>query len=235
MTKLTKAQIEELRKFDTPTICNALESFEVRPRLSGYCNPGMVLRTRDEMPMVGYAATCKVGGSCPGDGDKMISYYGHVREMEDPTIAVVQDIDKLRVGSFWGEVNATVHKALGAVGTLTDGGVRDIGEVDGLGFSLFSTELVVSHGYTHVEDYDCPVTVCGLMIHPGDLIHADRHGVTIIPHEIAPMLADACRKAAEAELPMLNPCREAIKKGVKPTMEELRTWRKEMLEARASK
>lgn len=223
--KLTKEQLEELRKFDTPTICNAIESFRVRPQNAGYGNPGMLLRTGQEKPMVGYAATAKIGGTYPGNPEKMMEYYEHVREMADPTVAVIQDIDQTPTGSFWGEVNASTHMALGAVGTLTDGGVRDIKEVDELGFYFFSTSFVVSHGYNHVESYDCPVEICGLVVHSGDLIHADCHGFTIIPPEIAPKLAEACRKIADAELPMLVPCKEAVKKGVKPSMDEIRAWR----------
>lgn len=225
---LTKEQLEELREFDTPTICNAIEGFNIRPRTSGYANPGMLLRTGQKKPMVGYAATAKVGSMYPGEGAKMMEYYESVREMPDPTIAVIQDIDPIPKGSFWGEVNATTHMALGAIGTLTDGGVRDLEEVSELGFYFFSSSLVVSHGYTHVESYNCPVEICGLIIRPGDLIHADQHGVTVIPPEVAPKLAAACRRAAAAELPMLEPCREAIKKGVKPTMEEIRKWRADM-------
>lgn len=228
MERLTKEQLEELRQFDTPTVCNALESFGIRPRTEGYGRPGMVLRTGGSRPMVGYAETAKVSGKYPGSGEKMMEYYEYVRTMEDPTIAVIQDIDPVRVGSFWGEVNATAHKALGTAGTLTDGGVRDLKETDELGFYFFSTELVVSHGYSHVDSCHCPVEICGVVIHPGDLIHADHHGFTIIPPETAPVLAQACRHAAAAELPMLEPCRKAIRDGVKPTIEEIRQWRKGM-------
>lgn len=228
MEKLSKEQLEELRKYDTPTVCNALESFGVRGRLEGYANPGMVLRVPYQKPMVGYAATARISGIQPGKKEMMMNYYEHVREMDDPTIAVIQDTDEVKVGSFWGEVNATVHKALGAVGTLTDGGVRDLKEVENLGFYFFSTELVVSHGNAHVDEYGCPVTICGLEVLPGDLLHADYHGITIIPPEIAPHLAEACKKAAAAEMPMLEPCRKAIADGVKPQIADIQCWRAAM-------
>lgn len=235
MERLTKEQLEELREFDSPTICNALEAFDIRPRTSGFMMPGMKLRVDLEKPMIGYAATAKISAMHPGNagsGEMQMQYYGSVREMADPTIAVIQDVDPEPIGSFWGEVQATTHKSLGAVGTLTSGGVRDIPAAQELGFYFFSTAILVSHAYIHVVDYNCPVDICGLTVNPGDLIHADQHGAVCIPSGIAPVLAEACRKIAEAEMPMLEPCRKAIKNGVKPTVEELREWRKAMDRAR---
>ena len=232
---LTKDQLEELRQFDAPTISNALETFDAKYRVEGFTKPGMTPRTKLVKPMIGYAATAKVSATHPGkpeNADLVFKYYATVRETADPTIAVIQDIDPEPIGSFWGEVQATTHLALGAVGTLTDGGVRDLKEVEELGFNFFSTALLVSHAYIHVENYDCPVDICGLAVYPGDLLFADVHGVVKIPHEIAPKLAEACRKIAAAELPMLEPCRAAIKAGRKPTDEELRAWRKAMEQKR---
>jgi len=234
-TVLTIEQLEELRQFDAPTVNNALETFDPKYRIEGFMRPGMVPRTELVKPMIGYAATAKVSAMHPGkpeNADIIFKYYAAVRGTADPTIAVIQDIDPSPVGSFWGEVQATTHKALGAVGTLTDGGVRDLKEVEELGFTFFSTTLLVSHAFIHVENYDCPVDVCGLAVFPGDLLFCDVHGVVKIPHEIAPRLAEACRKIAAAELPMLEPCRAAIKSGHKPTDDELRQWRKAMEQKR---
>jgi len=237
MSVLTKAQLEELCQFDGPTVCNALERFDLRPRTAGFALPGMTRRTPHDKPMIGYAATVKVSSMHPkaGAAEKLLAYYETVREMHDPTIAVVQDTDPSPIGSFWGEVQATVHKSLGAIGGITAGGVRDIKEVSELGFHFFSTHLLISHGYIHIEDFNCTVDVCGLTVNPGDLLFADHHGVVQIPHDVAPQLADACRKAAAAELPMLEPCRKAIKEGRKPTIEELTAWRKAMEQKRQEK
>lgn len=228
---LTKEQIEELQQFDAPTVNNALETFDVKFRVEGFMKPGMFPRTKLGKPMIGYAATAKVSAMHPGtpeNTETLYKYYASVRETTDPTIAVIQDIDPSPVGSFWGEVQATTHLALGAVGTVTGGGVRDLKEVEELGFGFFSTHLLVSHAFIHVESCGCPVDVCGLTVNPGDLLFCDVHGVVKIPHEVAPRLAAACRKIAAAELPMLEPCRAAIKEGRKPTVEELRTWRTAM-------
>lgn len=234
MEKLTKAQIDELCKYDSPTVCNALEVFGVRPNIEGIMQPGMMLRVKKNRIMVGYAATAKVGASFPDANahDMLMGYYEHVREMADPTIAVIQDTDPEPIGSFWGEVQATVHLSLGCVGTVTHGGVRDVDEASTIGFQFHSTQLHVTHGYTHIEKYNCPVRILGLSVNPGDLLHVDQHGVVNIPHEIAPRLAVVCQKIAEAEYPVLEPCRKAIAEGRKPTVEELSQWRKAMVAAR---
>ena len=233
---LTQEQLEEIKQFDAPTVCNALEFFNLGQRTEGFALPRIFPRTLTSKRMIGYAATAKVSATHPGDAGaaaRSIDYYAHLRETPKPSVAIIQDIDPQPLGSFWGEVQATTHKALGAVGTLTHGGVRDLDEAEGLGFHFFSTEILVSHAYIHVVDYNCGVEVAGLRINPGDLVFADKHGVVKIPHEAAPRLADACRKAAAAELPMLAPCREAITKGVLPTIEEIKSWRAGMVKARS--
>lgn len=235
MEKLTREQLQELQEFDSPTICNAIETFNLRPNTSGFMKPGMIPRCPISKPMVGYAATAKVSAMNPAtklNSDMLYNLYESVRETQEPVIAVIQDIDPEPVGSFWGEVQVTSFMSLGAVGTLTDGGVRDLAEAEKLGFGYFSTSVLVSHAYIHVENYDCPVDVCGLTINPGDLLHADSHGVVCIPHEIAPRLAEACRKVAAAELAVLEPCRQAIASGIKPTGDQMREWRGEMIRRR---
>lgn len=233
---LNNDQLEELTQFDTPTVCNALERFGYQKSTEGYMMPGMALRTNGLKPMVGYAVTAKVSGRLPASDtlkqQNLMGYYAAVRAMEAPSIAVIQDLDAEPCSSFWGEVQATVHKSLGCIGTITRGGVRDLHEVNHLGFTFLSTEICVSHGYTHVDAFDCPVSILGLEIAPGDLIHADEHGVVKIPHEFAAQLADACRAAAAAELPLLEPCRRAIANHVKPTLEEIGQWRRDMAAAR---
>lgn len=235
MERLNKAQLNELREFDTPTVCNALEGFQIRSNTAGFCYPGMVLRTSDSKPMVGYAVTAKISGwEKPTEAQKelMFDYFRDVREVEEPTVAVLQDIDERPVGSFWGEVQATTLKALGAVGTLTQGGVRDLNEVDQLGFYFFSTEMMVARAESHLVERNTAVEICGLLIYPGDLIHADSHGAVIIPAEVAPHLAEACRRVANAELLVLEPCRKAIEEGKRPTVDQLRQWRGQMVKQR---
>ncbi len=164
-----------------------------------------------------------------------MEYYETLQKTARPSIAVIEDIDPVPVGSFWGEVNATVHKSLGCVGTITNGGVRDLNEVGPLGFGFFAKDLLVSHGYIHIEDYNCPVKIGGLEVKPGDLLAADRHGVVLIPNEIAGQLADACKKAADAEMPVLDYARRCIAEGKEVDLEELRKARAEMARLRTLK
>lgn len=226
---LTPSQVEELKQFDTPTVSNAVERFGLRRRTEGYMNPSIKSVFPDRPPLVGYACTAKISAAQPPTAEQkelLFSYYQQIKDSPNPTIAVIQDVDESPVGSFWGEVQATVHKALGCIGTITNGGVRDLDEVKELGFTYFSTCALVSHGYIHVESVGVPVTLGGVTVNPGDLLHADKHGVLVIPNEIAHQLADACRLTQEAELPMLNGCRSSAEGEV--TVEQLKAWRKEM-------
>lgn len=234
MKLLDKAQIEELRSFDTPTVCNAVERFNLRSRIAGFMSPKIRSIFPDRKPVVGYACTAKVSAAqAPTDAQKklLFEYYQMVKETPEPRIAVIQDVDEQPIGSFWGEVQATIHKALGCMSVITNGGVRDLDEVNALGFTYFASEVLVSHGYIHVEAVNVPVHFAGVTVYPGDLLHADKHGVLLIPGEIAHELADACRAAADAELPMLNGCRSVPDGEV--TIEQLKTWRSQMDSLRA--
>ena len=235
MKYLTDEQLEELREFDTPTVWNALAGFKIRQNIKGFTYPGLRLRTPNEKPMVGYAVTAKVSGNESPTAEQkemLFDYLGDIRELGVPAIAVIKDVDEVQIGSFWGEVQATTFKSLGAVGTITDGGVRDLTEVSDLGFYFFSTVIMVARAESHLIDRDCTVNICGMEVNPGDLIHADKHGATIIPAEAASRLADACRRVANAELSVLEPCRKALKTGEKPSIEQLRKWRSEMAKNR---
>ncbi len=235
MEPLTREQIDDLRNFDTPTICNAIEQFKTRQNTEGFMTPGMIRRSQFTKPLVGYAATARVSGTYKASAlanEALFNYYEHVRSMPDPSISVVQDIDIDQSYSFWGEVQASTHQSLGCVGAIVDGGVRDIPAAEKIGFDFFSTKVNVSHGYVHLVDYGKPAQILGLTINPGDLLHADMHGVTIIPPEIAPLVADKCRQMLNAENEFLAHIRAAIASGEKPTIEQLREWRKRLIEQR---
>lgn len=234
MEYLSIEELEELRQFDSPTVYNAIDSFHIRPAVSGFTKPGLILRTPLEKPMVGYAVTAKVSARHPNPAAaaNLEAYYDSMAKVSAPTVAVIQDTDTEPIGLFWGEVQATSHLALGCVGTITQGGVRDLNEAGPLGFYFFSTQIMVARGNTHVDMWNCPVEICGLTVMPGDLIHADVHGAVIIPHEIAREAAEACRAAQKAELAVLTPCREAIRTGKRPTAAQLAQWRREMNQKR---
>ena len=229
---LDHEQLEALRYFDTPTVCNAIEFFKLRPRTCGFGLPGMVWRGGDSSKaIVGYAVTARVGAifpETPEQKELQMQLYANARAVEGPSIICIQDTDPHPIGSFWGEVQASIFRSLGSVGTLTAGGVRDIPASDTLGFAFLSTHVLVSHANIHVEAINCPVQICGLEIRPGDLLHADMHGFTVVPGEIADRLAAACEAAAASEEPVIGPCREAIERGERPTIEDLRAWNAKM-------
>lgn len=233
--KLEAARLEELRQFDSPTVCNAIQRFGLRPKTEGFMRSEIRAILKPERPFVGYAVTAKIRAStAPTDEQKELTfrYYDHVRSAEGPTIAVIEDLDPQPVGSLWGEVQVSTHLALGCVGVVTSGGVRDLDEVAALGFGYLARCVLVSHANVHIEAAACPVTVGGLLVRPGDLVFADQHGALLIPEAAAPELAEACRAVQRAEEPMLRRLRERIQSGVRPTVEELRAWRAEMVRLR---
>jgi 4-hydroxy-4-methyl-2-oxoglutarate aldolase len=238
MENLTLAQIEGLRTFDTPTIANAIERFGLRPRTEGAMTPEIKCMLPYGKTMVGYACTAKVSAASPPTPEHLenwMKYYEVLQKTPRPSIAVIEDIDPTPVGSFWGEVNATVHKSLGAVGTITNGGVRDLNEVGPMGFGFYAKCLMVTHGYIHIVEYNTPVNFAGVAVQPGDLLAADKHGVVLIPNKIAHELAAACKKAADAEMPVLEGCRRAIAEGTEVDLKELKVWRAEMARLRSAK
>lgn len=232
---LTIQQIEELKKFDTPTISNGIEFFGVRPKFEGFTKPSIRKVFANDKRIAGYACTAKISAlKPPTDLQKKLQnlYYAKVKDAPKPTITVIEDIDPQPIGAFWGEVQVTMHRSLGCVGVVTNGGVRDLDEVKDLDFEYFSSCLLVSHVFVHVEAVDCPVSIGGLTIKSGDLIHADKHGVIVIPSEVAPYLAEACRAAQDAEMPVLSNCRKHFAKG-DADAQSIEAWRAEMNDRRA--
>jgi 4-hydroxy-4-methyl-2-oxoglutarate aldolase len=207
---LSAAQIEELRQFNSPTISNAIEIFNVRPRHVGFLPHTIRCLLPDLGPIVGYAVTSQTRAALPtgSEPDLNADYLRYVAAQPGPKIAVGQDLDDpTGLGAQFGEVNATIHRKLGCVGHITDGCPRDLDEVHGLGFQLFGLNPCVSHAYVRLAGFGQPVTLAGVAIAPGDLLHADKHGVCIIPLEIAAKLADACREVERLERPLLVHCR----------------------------
>src|SRR5438034_8095362 len=197
---LRPEELEALRRFSSPSIANAIERFDVRPRNYGFTDPEIRCMFPEMRPIVGYATTATIAAEQPpaaGRAPNVGEYWEFILSIPAPRIAVIQDLDQPRsIGSFWGEVNGNIHRALGCVGAVTNGGVRDLDEVRALGFQFLASAAIVSHAYVHMIDYGIPVKVGELWVQPGDLIHADRHGAIVIPPEIA---RDVAAAAAEVE------------------------------------
>ena len=157
--------------------------------------------------MVGYAVTGRMRARTKGAGSySRHGWWDAIVATPGPRVAVIQDLDDEPVGAFWGEVQSNIHRALGVVGTVTNGGVRDLREADALGFHYFAGSVMVSHAYVHLDDWGTPVTIGGLEIRPGDLIHADMHGVQTIPLEIARELPAACERIIAKERTIIGLC-----------------------------
>lgn len=196
---LDAAVLAALARYDSPTICNAIETFDVRPRDEGYMSHEIQCRFPDLGVMVGYAATGTIRSRGRGAGDPE-PLWTHLRRLPAPRVVVLQDLDDPPgAGSFWGEVMGNTFTALGCTGTVTNGCVRDLKEVRELGFHFFSQSVGVSHAYVRLEEAGQPVTVGGLVVRPGDLLHGDRHGVTSIPREIAAEVPAAADRVIAGE------------------------------------
>lgn len=197
-----------LAQYDTPTICNTIELFDVRPRNTGYMD-GRIRACFPEMPpIVGYASTATFRGAFPraegaiyGSLDDQVAAFG---ELPGPPIVVFQDLDDPPVAATFGEIMCASYQRFGAQGLITSGAARDLDQVRRLGFPAFSSGVICSHGYSSILAIHTPVRVGGVAVHPGDLLHADANGVTTIPHEIASEVAHAAGEFAAAEAVVLE-------------------------------
>lgn len=224
--------LPRLTQFDTPTICNTIELFEVRPRSAGYMD-GRIRSCFPEMaPIAGYAATAtmrcaepKRQGDVYGSLDEQV---GRFAELPGAPIVVFQDLDDPPVAATFGEIMCTTYRSFGAAGLITSGAARDLDQVRRLGFSAFSNGAISSHGYSHIVDLHGTVRVGGLTIHPGDLLHADANGVTTIPMEIADQIADAAAEFVTAEAIVLD----YLKQGT-PNVQRFSEARRGMMDALA--
>jgi regulator of RNase E activity RraA len=209
---LSDSQLEELRRYNTPTISNAIELFEVRPRNTGFLPHSIRCLLPELGVIVGYAVTSQTRAEAPEPGEKTTDclgdYLRYVAKARGPKIAVGWDRDDPPgLGAQFGEVTATIHQKLGCVGHITSGCPRDLDEVRTLGFQLFGLNPCVSHAYVRLVEFGSPVNILGTVIRSCDLIHADKHGVCLIPHEVAPRLAEACAEVERRERPLLESCR----------------------------
>jgi regulator of RNase E activity RraA len=210
---LTKTQLDELAKFDTPTICNALSALLPDGGRRNVTTENLYCPFPDRGAMVGYARTAAVRSARPdlADGadplDTWVAYWRYLLDGPKPSVSVVQDLDgeQAGYGSFWGEINSNVHRRLGCVGTLTEGSIRDLDAIPA-GFQMLARKAVPSDGYVRLTEFGGIVRVAGLEVRSGDLIHADRHGAVIVPAELAPLLGETAAKVVRAERVVIDLC-----------------------------
>lgn len=203
-----------LRSVDTPTVCNAIEVAQGRRGFNAFTRGTMISSDPEAPPVVGYAVTAKIQALTPPTEPpeviktRRMAYYKAMAEAPGPGVAVVEDIDfPHAIGAYWGEVNTTIHKGFGLSGTLTNGVMRDLGDM-AEGYPVIAGSIGPSHGFVHVKELGTQVSIFGLTVDQGDLIHADRHGAVVIPPEVVDHLAAAIKKMQDTEHLVLGPARE---------------------------
>lgn len=209
MPDLSAQDFAALRELDTPTVCNAIELVDAERRTIGFTTSPLVCARPDLPPMVGYAVTATVRATRAGPvgSEERGKYLDHVAAGPHPTIAIIQDMDlEPGFGAFWGEVNSAVHSALGCIGTVTNGSIRDLDDCAG-GFQLLAGKVGPSRGHIHVVESAIEVTVAGMAVKPGDVIHADKHGAVVIPNQAARAVVDAAELLARRESVILKAAR----------------------------
>jgi 4-hydroxy-4-methyl-2-oxoglutarate aldolase len=216
--------LEKLRSFDTPTICNIIELFDVRPRNAGYMDDRIKACFPEMPPVVGFASTAAVRSAAPsrdayGGLEAQLERFG---ELSGPPIVVFQDLDEPHVAATFGEVMCSTYQAFGAVGLISSGAGRDLDQVRAINFPIFTDGTICSHGYFHIPLIHVPVHVGGVVIQPDDLLHADVNGVTTIPVDIAAEVADIGDEFVAAERIQLQ-----VVQGKSPTLQEFAAARKE--------
>ena len=204
---LTEADLDLLRKYDTPTVCNVIELFDIRPRSAGYMDQRIQACFPELPPMVGYATTAtfrasaQAAPSAYGSLDRQVLAFN---EIPGPRVVVFQDLDVPSAAATFGEIMCTTYKTFGACGLITSGTGRDLDQVRALEFPAFTNGTICAHGYTSIPSINIEVEVGGITILPGDLLHGDLNGVTTIPLEIASEVAGACEEFAQAEAVILD-------------------------------
>ena len=208
---MNDALLNVLRSVDTPTVCNAIEAAQGKRGFNNFTKATMVASAPEEKSVVGYALTAKIAAtSAPEEAaervkERRMAYYKYMAEGQRPSVAVIEDCDFPNcVGAFWGEINTTVHKGFGVSGVVTNGVVRDLGDLP-TGFPVIAGSIGPSHAFVHVREFGKPVSVFGLEVEEGDLVHADRHGALVIPSLVIPSLQHAIEKLIATERLVLDP------------------------------
>ncbi|WGW03454.1 RraA family protein [Tropicibacter oceani] len=211
---MNDALLTLLRSVDTPTVCNAIEVIEGKRGFDRFTRGTVLCSAPDEGAIVGYARTARISAIVPpSEAPEVIrarrmDYYRHMASGPRPAIAVVEDIDGDKaIGAYWGEINTTVHKGFGLSGALTNGVMRDLGDLPD-GFPVIAGSIGPSHGFVHVTEVASDVTVFGLTIRDGDLVHADRHGALVIPAEYVDNLQAAINTMRRTEDIVLSAARK---------------------------
>lgn len=211
----TPADLDQLGRLSTCIVASAIETFRVRLPNAGFTDSSIRCVFEDRTPMAGYAATARIRSASPpmeghGYSYERTDWWNHILSIPAPRVVVIEDVDNPPgLGAFIGEVNTNILLALGCLGLVTNGSVRDLDEVGLTRFQMFAGNVSVSHAYAHVFDFGGMVEIGGLKIKPGDLIHGDRHGVQTIPLEIVEKVPAVALEILERRQHIIELCRSA--------------------------
>jgi regulator of RNase E activity RraA len=211
---LEPGALQQLCQLDSCSVANAIETFGVRLRNSGFTDSTVRCLFEDFPPLVGYAATVRIRTSDPPmDGDSYyyrLDWLDHVMSIPAPRVLVIEDMDRHPgLGSFIGDVHANMLKAVGCTGVVTNGAVRNVDAARAIQFQMFAGNLSVSHAFAHVYDFGGPVQVGQMQVHPGDLLHGDRHGVQTVPLDIARNVPAVAQRMKGEERELIQFCQSS--------------------------
>lgn len=214
MTTLTPELLELLKSVDTPSVCNAIEVAQKKRGFANFTRKTMLINDTSLPAMVGYARTAKIAALHPPEESpdvikaRRMQYFREMASGPRPAIAVIEDVDYPEcIGAWWGGVHTAVHHGLGLSGAVTNGVMRDLGDMQA-GFSVVAGSVGPSHGFVHVRELGTPVNVLGLQVEQGDLVHADQHGALVIPDDVIPALFQALTNMMDTESIILDPARQ---------------------------
>jgi regulator of RNase E activity RraA len=239
MQKLTLTQceimektLEALQKYDSPTICNALEKLKIRPLHEGFLPP-LVVKLAGRGPYIGYASTAKYATASPlKQRVSNEGYYAHILATPRPSITVIEDVDRPPHSAIWGEVMTYSHAVMGSIALVTNGLVRDVDAVEAIGFGCFASGKSPSRAYLRLLEYNCPVKIGDTCIKPRDLLFCDHNGILIIPKEVLEDLVEVCEKIIRAEDSILEYCKTLLEDNKETDLETIMKYFKELAERR---
>ena len=207
---MTPALLNLMRQVDTPTVCNAIEVAQGQRGFAAFTRGTMLSSAPKEPAIVGYARTAKIAAIAPPIDPpetikaRRMDYYKYMAEAALPAVAVIEDMDYPDcIGAYWGEINTTIHKGFGLSGAVTNGVMRDLADLPA-GFPVVAKSIGPSHGFVHVREIGSQVSICGLSVSDGDLIHADQHGVLVVPTDVIGALQAAIQKLLTTERIVLD-------------------------------
>lgn len=213
MAAITKKLLAQLAEIDTPTICNTMDVLKIEYASKGFITQPFVCIDPEAPPIVGFAktATCRSlepSSMSPAEATNLReAYWDYIATKPQPGICVMQDLDGERAGfgAMWGEVNSNIHQALGCLGLITNGSIRDI-DMWADNFQAIAGLVGPSHGYVHYVGFGGDVHILGMWVKDGDLIHADGHGAVVIPKDIAHQIPTTAAMQARREKVILDAC-----------------------------